>query len=155
LNLDQVAPEPLNKLRVLLLLGLLAGCARAGNTGRPEAEDAPETSPPQRTAVTAEDIERAPGQPIEQLLTSRFAGVVVTRTAGGISIRIRGASSIHGSDQPLYVIDGVAVEPGSDGTLWINPHDIESIEVPKDAASMTMYGARGANGVIVIKMKRD
>jgi TonB-dependent SusC/RagA subfamily outer membrane receptor len=139
---------------LLLLLGLLAGCARAGDPGRPEVEDVPEESPP-RPAVRAEDIERAPEQPIEQLLTSRFPGVVVTRTGGGIRIRIRGPVSIHDSGQPLYVIDGVAVEPGSDGTLFINPHDIASIEVLKDAASLTMYGARGANGVIVIKMKRD
>jgi TonB-dependent SusC/RagA subfamily outer membrane receptor len=133
---------------VVLLLGLLAGCARAGDTGRPEVEDAPQVSPPSQ-AVGAED------QPIERLLMSRFPGVVVTRTAGGISIRIRGPTSIHGSNQPLYVIDGIAVEPGSGGTLYVNPYDIESIEVLKDAASTTMYGARGANGVVVIKMKRD
>lgn len=87
---------------------------------------------------------------------SRFPGVVVTRAPdGGLSVRIRGTTSIHGSNEPLYVIDGMAIRPGPGGSLeGINPYDIESIEVLKDAASTTMYGMRGANGVIVIKTKR-
>ena len=117
--------------------------------GPGDVEDTPERSPPGEPTVTAEDIERAPARPIEQVLMSRFPGVQVTRTPGGIAIRIRGTTSIRGSNAPLYVIDGMPV-----GSLQgINPYDIESIEVLKDAVSTTRYGVRGANGVIVITMK--
>ncbi len=143
-------------LPVGLLVGLLFGCAHAGGTGQGGVADAPEPSPPGEPAVTAEDIERAPGKPIEELLMSRFPGVQVTRAPdGSIAVRIRGATSIHGSNEPLYVIDGVPIRPGPEGALFgINPYDIESIEVLTDPASMTMYGVRGANGVIVITTKR-
>ena len=119
------------------------------------------TSPPPPTAapsstVTSEDIERQPGQPIEQVLMGRFPGVTVERTAnGGIAVRIRGTTSIRGSNAPLYVIDGVEIEPGPGGSLTgINPHDIASIQVLKDPAETALYGVRGANGVIVITTKR-
>ena len=143
-------------LRALLLAWLLSGCAHAGGTGQGDVADAPEPSPPGEPAVTAEDIERAPGKPIEELLMSRFPGVRVTRApGGGIAIRIRGATSIHGSNEPLYVIDGVPIRPGPGGSLFgINPYDIESIKVLKDPADTLMWGMRGANGVIVITTKR-
>ncbi len=142
--------------RALLLAGLLSGCAHAGGTGQGDVADAPEPSPPGEPVVTAEDIQRTPGKSIEELLMSRFAGVRVTRTPeGGIAVRIRGTTSIHGSNEPLYVIDGLPIRPGPGGSLaGINPYDIESIEVLKDAASTTMYGVRGANGVVVITTKR-
>ncbi len=142
-------------LPVGLLVGLLFGCAHASRTAEGDVEDAPEQSPPGEPAVTAEDIERAPGKPIEELLMSRFAGVLVTRTSdGGIAVRIRGATSFYGSNQPLYVIDGVPIRPGPGGSLaGINPYDIASIEVLKDPANTLMWGMRGANGVIVITTK--
>jgi TonB-dependent SusC/RagA subfamily outer membrane receptor len=106
--------------------------------------------------LTAEDIERQPGQPIEQVLMGRFPGVTVSLAAdGGVSVRIRGTTSINGSSEPLYVIDGVEIQPGPGGSLsGINPRDIATIEVVKDPAGEAMYGVRGANGVIVIKTKR-
>jgi TonB-dependent SusC/RagA subfamily outer membrane receptor len=106
--------------------------------------------------VTAEDLDRQPGQPIEQVLMGRFPGVTVTRAPdGGISVRIRGTTSIRGNNEPLYVIDGVAIQPGPGGSLsGINPHDIASIEVLKDPAETAVYGLRGANGVIIIRTKR-
>jgi len=106
--------------------------------------------------VTAEDIDRQPGQPIEEVLMNRFPGVTVTRAPDGtLSVRIRGTTSLHGSNEPLYVIDGVEIQPGSRGSLaGINPRDIATIEVVKDPAGEAMYGVRGANGVIVIKTKR-
>ncbi len=141
--------------RALLLAAFLSGCAHAGGTGQGGVADAPEPSPPRASTVTAEDIRRTPGQSIEQVLMSRFPGVQVTRARdGGISVRIRGTTSIYGSNEPLYVIDGVPIRPGPGGSLaGINPYDIESIEVLKDPASTTMYGVRGANGVIVITTK--
>lgn len=86
---------------------------------------------------------------------SRFPGVSITRAPdGSLAVRIRGTTSLYGSNEPLYVIDGVPVRPGPGGSLsGINPYDIESIEVLKDATATAMYGVRGANGVIVIKTK--
>ena len=108
---------------------------------------------PRREAVTSQEIRK--DQPIEESLAGRFPGVEVKRTPSGIAVRIRGGSSLMGSNDPLYVIDGVEIAPGPDGALaGINPYDIESIEVLKDAASTAMYGSRGSNGVILIKMKR-
>jgi TonB-dependent SusC/RagA subfamily outer membrane receptor len=104
--------------------------------------------------VTAEDIDRQRGESLEEILAGRISGVEVYRTPGGIAVRIRGGTSIYGSNEPLYVIDGVPVTPGPGGNLTgINPYDIESIKVLKDPVDTTMYGIRGANGVIVIKTK--
>jgi len=106
--------------------------------------------------VTSEDIHRNPGEPIEKVLQGRFPGVEVTRTPdGGIAVRIRGATSFNGNTEPLYVVDGIAIQAGPGGALTgINPNDIESIRVLKDAADTAMYGMRGANGVIVFRTKR-
>src|SRR5688572_5137643 len=91
----------------------------------------------------------------EELLAGRFPGVEVYRAPGGIAIRIRGASSVYGSSEPLYVVDGMPIEPGPGGALvGINPSDIEKIEVLKHAGSTAQWGVRGANGVILIKTKR-
>jgi TonB-dependent SusC/RagA subfamily outer membrane receptor len=112
---------------------------------------------PGGTALTAEDIQRTPSVSIEELLTSRFPGVWVARNPdGGLVIRIRGATSIAGRNEPLFVIDGIYIEPGRNGSLkGIVPNDIESIEVLKDVSETAMYGVRGAHGVIVIKTKRS
>lgn len=108
------------------------------------------------TTITSDEIARAPSESIDQYLSGRVAGVDVTRSPdGGIAIRIRGGSSLQGNNEPLYVVDGIVTYPGADGGLTgINPFDIDSIRVLKDAADITMYGVRGANGVIVIKTKR-
>jgi TonB-dependent SusC/RagA subfamily outer membrane receptor len=131
---------------------LLSACSRGAPANTEEA--APERASP--STVTAEDIRRQPAEPIEKILADRVAGVSVTRTDdGGIAVRIRGAASVYGSAEPLYVVDGMPIQPGPNGALHgINPYDIESIEVLKDPASTAMYGSRGANGVIVIKTKR-
>ena len=85
----------------------------------------------------------------------RSAGVVVLRTSdGGIAVRVRGGMSVLGNNDPLYIVDGVPFAPGPEGSLiGINPYDIASIRVLKDPADITMYGIRGANGVIIIKTK--
>ena len=138
--------------RTLLPMGLCvslgAACAHRQDTNPPTAVGSP--------VVTAEDIDRQPGQPIEELLMGRFPGVTVTRAADGtLSVRIRGTTSIRGSNEPLYVIDGVEIQPGRGGSLaGINPRDIATIEVVKDPAGEALYGVRGANGIILIKTKR-
>jgi TonB-dependent SusC/RagA subfamily outer membrane receptor len=141
-----------------------AALAPAGTTTADSAQSAAaqkpraniSTAPPvAATTVTAEDLDRAGGDPIEKTLAARVPGVWITRTAdGGIAVRIRGQTSINASTEPLYVIDGLEVQTGPGGALTgVNPHDIETIEVLKDAASLAYYGVRGANGVILIKTK--
>lgn len=94
--------------------------------------------------------------PIEEQIAAKFPGVWIARAAdGGLAVRIRGSTSIQGSNEPLYVVDGMAVQLSPLGSLTgIVPNDIESIEVLKDAVATTMYGVRGAHGVILIKTKR-
>lgn len=150
------ALSPRTLLPVGLLVALVSGCAHRNDTSQAGTQQAaPATSPP-RPVVTSEDLARNPGQPIEKVLADRFPGVTVIRTPdGGIAVRIRGGSSIESNNTPLYVLDGIPIDPGPNGSLTgINPNDIESIEVLKDAVSTTMYGLRGANGVILIKTKR-
>lgn len=122
-----------------------------------------------QASVSAQEIKDAPILSTEQALQGRAAGVQVTQSSGtpggGISVRIRGLSSISGSNQPLYVVDGVPINTGSytqiaaGGQLTnslsdINPNDIESIEVLKDAAAAAIYGSRASNGVVLITTKR-
>ncbi len=89
-----------------------------------------------------------------QGLQGAAAGVTVTRTSGdpegGYSIRIRGVATVNGSAEPLYVVDGVQVGTSID---FLNPNDVESIEILKDASATAIYGTRGANGVIMITTK--
>ena len=103
--------------------------------------------------VKAKDLESMSLFRVEQALQGRTAGVQVTQSSGqpgaGSVVRIRGTASINGSD-PLYVVDGVVIGGGID---YLNPNDIETIEVLKDAASAAIYGARGANGVIIVTTK--
>ncbi len=140
-----------------LIGGLTSSCL--GNV-RPPVNDMPDPSPTRPltgTTVTADDIAQSPQQAIEKILQSRVPGVTITRTAEGwLSVRIRGTSTINGTTEPLYVIDGLPIQPGPEGSLvGINPHDIASIEVLKDASDLAFYGLRGANGVILIKTKHS
>jgi TonB-dependent SusC/RagA subfamily outer membrane receptor len=98
----------------------------------------------------------APVARAEELLQGKFPGVVITRLPnGGLAVRIRGTNSLLGSNEPLYVVDGMTIEPGPGGALFgINPGDIEKITVLKDVGSTGLYGVRGANGVVVITTKR-
>jgi TonB-dependent SusC/RagA subfamily outer membrane receptor len=140
-----------------VLLGFTAACSHQQNaTGEGRAGEVSPASAVPHSVMTSEEIERAPGRSIAQLLSDRFPGVTVTeRSDGGLSIRIRGVSSLMSNNQPLCMVDDVPIdiEHGA-GLRAINPHDIASIEVVQDPAGMAMYGVRGANGVIVIRTKR-
>jgi len=104
------------------------------------------------SSVSAEEISELPILRTEQALQGRTAGVQVSQNSGSpgspLTVRVRGISTINNSD-PLYIVDGVPVE----GIDYLNPNDIESINVLKDAASAAIYGARGANGVVLITTK--
>ena len=91
----------------------------------------------------------------EELLVGQVAGVHVTHhPGGGISVRMRGPNSFLAGNDPLYVVDGMPVLHLSNGILTsVNPFDIERIEVLKDVDSKAIYGARGANGVVLITTK--
>jgi TonB-dependent SusC/RagA subfamily outer membrane receptor len=95
-------------------------------------------------------------QSVEQLIQGHFPGVQVIRlSGGGFSLRIRGAGSLMGRGDPLYVVDGMALPPAPGGALvGVDPRDIERIEVLKDVSATSAYGVRGANGVILIRTKR-
>ena len=123
-------------------------------------------------SVSSQEIENQPAASIDNLLQGRAAGVQISQSTGApggrINIRIRGASSINAGNEPLFVIDGVPVyndnkDPSgsSYGTFTptnaltsINPNDIESIQILKDASATAIYGSRGSNGVVIITTKR-
>jgi TonB-dependent starch-binding outer membrane protein SusC len=107
--------------------------------------------------LKGDNLNRTPSASVDQLLQGKIAGVQVMTSGGmpgaGATIRIRGASSLNGSKDPLVVVDGYPW--GDAGNLkQINPEDIESIEVLKDASSAAIYGSRGANGVILITTRK-
>lgn len=108
-------------------------------------------------SVKAEDVTQISSGSIDKLLQGRVAGLTVIDNSndspeGGVTVRVRGISSINGSNSPLVVVDGVPM--GDAGNLTsVNPSIIESIEVLKDASATAIYGSRGANGVIMITTK--
>lgn len=106
------------------------------------------------SSISAKDFKDQPVYRIDQALQGRAAGVQVVNNAGApggdVNIRIRGSNSILGNNNPLYIIDGFI---GGDFNN-LNPADVESIEVLKDASSTAIYGSRGANGVILITTKK-
>ena len=114
--------------------------------------------------VSGEEIRRLPVQTADAALQGRAAGVQITSLSGapgaGFSVRVRGVGSISAGSAPLYIIDGVqitstAAAGNAANTLSsLNPADIESIEVLKDAAAVALYGSQGANGVVVITTRR-
>ncbi|WP_128544825.1 SusC/RagA family TonB-linked outer membrane protein [Larkinella soli] len=114
-------------------------------------------------SVKAADLLQTPVANVAQGLQARVAGVQITQNSaapgGNISVRIRGTNSINGTSEPLYVIDGIQYSNGGDVNSVsplsaINPNDIESVEVLKDASATAIYGARAANGVVLITTKR-
>lgn len=132
--------------------------------------------------IDAEAIENIPQVSVDQLMQGRAAGVMVTKNSGqpgsAVSVKIRGVNTITGSGEPLYIIDGVPISGDSqnistsgrsvaDGGIGagsgatdvsplssINPNDIESIDILKDASATAIYGSRGSNGVVIITTKK-
>jgi len=132
------------------------------------------------SSVKAKDIADIPQVSFDQMLQGKAAGVTVTNNSGqpgsAVSVKIRGASSLTGSNEPLYVIDGIpisgdATNKSTHGTpiagsnfsnqgsnavsplSMLNPNDIESMDILKDASATAIYGSRGANGVVIITTK--
>lgn len=107
------------------------------------------------SSVSAKDLKDIPVNSAAEALNGRLAGVTATTAEGSpdadVRVRIRGGMSITGDNSPLYIVDGVQVE---NGLSALSPQSIQTIDVLKDAAATAIYGARGANGVIVITTKR-
>jgi TonB-linked SusC/RagA family outer membrane protein len=114
-------------------------------------------------SVSEDKLKERPTSSLNQALSGKIAGVQVNnnsgRPGGRSNVRIRGFSSINSSNNPLYVVDGIQLPQGtkdqfSNAIDYINPNDVISMEVLKDASSTAIYGARGANGVILITTRR-
>lgn len=127
------------------------------------------------SSISAKDIRDQPVAGVDQAMQGKIAGVTVTNNSGqpggGVSVRVRGVTSVN-NNEPLYVIDGVPVsatdansiafnmlgggggQTGNSVLASINPNDIESIDVLKDASAQAIYGSQAANGVIIINTKR-
>lgn len=107
------------------------------------------------SSVKGEELAKIPVQSVAQALQGRLAGVQVAMGDGTPgaepSIKIRGGTSITQSNEPLYVVDGV---PQTEGLNFLDPMDIESVDVLKDASATAIYGARGANGVVLVTTKQ-
>lgn len=116
------------------------------------------------SSVSSADLEDDVSTTIDQALQGRTAGAMVVRNSGrpggDVSIRIRGLSTLNtGSDEPLYIVDGVPLNGDSDNGITnplatLNPQDIESIDILKDASAAAIYGSRASNGVVLISTKR-
>ena len=119
--------------------------------------------------INSKELKDRPLNSLGSSLQGRAAGVQVTEASGepgsAISIRIRGTNSINGNSDPLYIVDGIPISlggsasgddfsNGSNPLATLNPNDIESIEVLKDASATSIYGSRGTNGVVIITTKR-
>jgi|25_taG_2_1085351.scaffolds.fasta_scaffold01027_5 TonB-linked SusC/RagA family outer membrane protein len=113
--------------------------------------------------ISSEELENIPQVSVDQLMQGRAAGVAISKNSGqpgaAVSVRIRGVNSITGSSEPLYIIDGVPTsgEAGAEGLsplAALNPNDIESINILKDASATAIYGSRGSNGVVLITTKK-
>lgn len=115
--------------------------------------------------ISSDQLNDIPTPSLQSALTGKAAGVRITqingKVEGGIKVRVRGVSTISSSQEPLYVIDGIPITNADESTndspinplVSINPNDIESIQILKDASSAAIYGARGTNGVVLITTK--
>jgi TonB-dependent starch-binding outer membrane protein SusC len=117
------------------------------------------------SSVKASQIENLPSVSLDKALQGKAAGVLVQSNngipGGSINVRIRGAASINGGNDPLYVVDGVQINTRVDGAFtqnnplaFLNPDDIESIDILKDAASSAIYGSSASNGVVIVTTKK-
>lgn len=119
-------------------------------------------------SIKTDELKKIPLNSFDQAIQGKVSGVQITQLSsqpgGALSVRIRGGNSIMAGNEPLYVVDGVLLEsqmdmswigsPSRNGLSTINPNDIESIEILKDASATSIYGARGANGVVLITSKK-
>lgn len=156
-----------HKVASVAIVIVTAGALGCGGKAPPAAEPAPAAEGASGRSMEGEgtgsvgvvdgdELQGRPAVHVEELIEGQVAGVqVVHHPGGGISFRIRGTGSINADNEPLYVVDGMPVHVApSRGLDWLNPGDIKRIEILKDASTTSMYGVRGANGVVVITTRR-
>lgn len=162
MNMRQCAPG----LILGLFLIISTGCAQTQTATQPDTE--PETEKMLSIGygeiekdnatgsvgiMTRDQIEARKVADAGQLFEGRIAGVRVVQTPAGPRLRIRGIHTLQGSKDPLIVLDGTPLPPDPAGLRFLNPNDIDHIEVLK-GASAAIYGSRGANGVVLISTRR-
>jgi len=135
----------------LPVLLVLASCSR-----RAVERSSPAPRPP-GTVLTADDIRNSPGQSLEQLLMARVPGLTLERAPDGHpKLVLRGKNTILGDDEVLFVLNDIPLGPAVNGNLAaIDIHDIETVQVLREAVATAAYGVRGSNGVIVIRTKEN
>lgn len=108
------------------------------------------------SSLKGDTIQHRSATQIEELIRGQVAGVQVRHTpSGGFKMYIRGIRSFYGSNESLYVVDGTPVHvPPGRGIDWLSPHDIERIDILKDAGTTASYGMRAADGVVLITTRR-
>ena len=147
-------PTPRILLSALALSATVA-CGGSGGSGTRTPSPEPRPIDAGANAVSGEDMRATNVQSIEEYLNGRVPGLQAVRDqAGRLSLRIRGNASAE--SEPLLVIDGTQVQQGGNGDALrnLNPRDIARIEVLKDASQTAMYGSRGANGVVIIRLRK-
>lgn len=156
--------KPTGAIVVVLSLLALPGChqgARTSETGGPPRDLSPvQQTPPRTGAVDSLSGDKLDGrhlQDVAEMLQGRVPGLQVVRLGNGdISLRIRQNDSIESLGEPLLILDGAPVSPQNMSMVLrqLNPREIDTIDVLRDVASTSVYGQKGAHGVIVITMKR-
>lgn len=106
-------------------------------------------------SASREEMDAKGQSRVEEMMIGRFPGVDIIQVGSGYQIRIRGNRSIMGGNDPLVVIDGVPLNDGAVALSMLNPGDVQRIDVLKDASSTAAYGSRGANGVILVTLRRE
>jgi len=144
----------------------LAGCHSAPNSPKLPAPNPAEVqvgygTQDQRNVTTAvnsasgEKMRSNSPRTVADMIVGRFPGVEVKQLANGsVSIRIRGSRSFRSTEEPLIVVDGIPQTSGGQALNDLSPRDVERIEVLKDAAAASVFGSRGANGVILIATRK-
>lgn len=151
-SLDVILQEDFSKLDEVVVVGF-------GTQSRRDVTD-------NIASISADEINNVPVANLQGALVGKAAGVQITqingKVDGGVKMRVRGISTISSSQEPLYVLDGLPLINDDESTtaapinplISLNPNDIESIQILKDASSAAIYGARGSNGVVLITTKQ-
>jgi TonB-dependent SusC/RagA subfamily outer membrane receptor len=148
----------------VLVGGALLGCSSSSSTRTAAEDDTINTgystekkseSTNSTSTVVPSQADKDYARDLADLLQGNAAGVQVSRSgSGGVRILIRGPNSFNASNEPLYIVDGTPVTPNPNGVVPVNPRNVKSITVLKDAGSTAIYGSRGSNGVIVIETRQ-
>ena len=135
---------------VALVLGTVLTCASHAHAQVATTRPAPRPAGSMRGTESA----REHATSLAQLLQGRLPGVTVTPAPdGGIYVRMGGPTSFYGDQSPLFVVDGITIDGNKTTLSWLSPQDVETVQALKDPSQTSIYGVRGANGVIVITTK--